>query len=215
MKQSRYEIRFTCDLQGKYSITEKCRMFLTAESKRISNILQGLKKREREARDLNYLQINQHVDRAQTNGELDATLRTINELSKGPLKTLAVINELLEPRNKASALKHEDDSTAADALKHEEYAHDRVRKIEALRREAAANERARPAVAAANRARAIDRRIINPDLDPYNWRVTGGPPPGRGGTRRRMKNPSWKGYKLHGTKKNRKGTGPRTRRRNK
>ena len=50
----------------------------------------------------------------------------------------------------------------------------------------------------------------------YNRRRVGRHP-GRipGGTRRRMKNPSWKGYKLHGTKKNRKGTGPRTRRRNK
>ena len=231
MKQSRYEISFTCDLQGKYSITGECRKFLTARRNEISNILQGFEKLKREAKDLNYREINQHVDRAQTNGDLDATLRTINEKSKGPLMTLAVINELLKPPNKASALKHEEDSTAADAkaLANYKQALDVYNKRVAAYPEAMRYYRfmleqwnKTPPMSRTKPPKKPEKPIkptppgqlsnLGYDLrlypEPnYSW--------GYGGTRRRMKNSSWKGYKLHGTKKNRKGTGPRTRRRNK
>jgi hypothetical protein len=230
-KKSRYETSFTCDLRGEYSITENCRTFLKAESERISNILGRFETRIRAAKDLNFRQINQHVDRAQTNADLDATLRTINEERKGPLMTLAVIKELLKPPNKDSALKHEGDRKASDAKALANY----NRALDAYKKQ--------------NDAYPVARRYYLSKLEqwkntPSMSRETHYPPPppeqpirptppgqlsnlgpGQfykdpdysrdGGTRRRMKNPSWKGYKLHGTKKTRRGTGHRTRRRNK
>jgi len=201
-----YTVSFTCNLQGKYTITENCRKFLNVEQTNLGSFIAKLDTERRTAKDLNYNQINQHVDRAQTNSDLDATLRTIKERSKLPLKTLAVIKELLNPSVESSESRPRREDV--------EYANRRVLEINAQRRNAARAEELRPVVAAANRATAIDRGIQRPSLDIYGWRF-GGPMPGRGGTRRRMKNPSWKGYKLHGTKKTRRGTGHRTRRRNK
>ena len=104
-------------------------------------------------------------------------------------------------------------------------------KQQALQRKASADQVARAAANVRLRREAESRGYRNTGI--YAWRVNGDLPPsdtygrrtrgpgpydpyGRwGGTRRRMKNPSWKGYNLHCTKKNRKGTGPRTRRRNK
>lgn len=224
-----YTVSFTCDLQGEYSITEECQKFLNAESERISNILKRFETRIQAARDLNYNQINQHVG-AQANRDLDATLRTINEERKGPLMALAVIKELLKPPNKASALKHEGDRKASDAKALANY----NRALDAYNKQMAAYPAARRfylfKLEQWENTPPMSRKTYYPPPPPEQpIRPT---PPGQlsnlgpgqfykdpdyrhGGTRRRMKNPSWKGYKLHGTKKTRRGTGHRTRRRNK